>query len=169
MARLFRDRCRREGLLRVCLEIVPDLVITAWREHMETLRRDILHSIRTLAGNPGFSLMALATLALGIGANAAIFSVVKGVLLDPLPYRDPARLVELYEKRPKQGRVRNVVSAPDFVDWKKQASVFEDMAALSGGAYSLNAESGAELIRCAKVSANFLHMLGVTPQFGRDF
>jgi putative ABC transport system permease protein len=169
MARLFRDRCRREGLLRVCLEIVPDLVITAWREHMDTLRRDILYSLRALVRNPGFSLMALATLALGIGANTAIFSVVKGVLLEPLPYREPARLVELYEKRPRQGRVRNVVSAPDFVDWKKQATVFEDMAALSGAAFTLQGENGAELIRASSVSVNFLRMLGITPRYGRDF
>lgn len=169
MVRLFRDRCRREGLLRVCLEIVPDVFMTAWREHMDTLRRDILYSLRTLSANPGFSLMALATLALGIGANTAIFSVVKGVLLDPLPYRDPARLVELYEKRPKQGRLRNVVSAPDFLDWKREATVFEAMSALVGGAFSLESDTGAELIRSSNVTVNFFHLLGITPQFGRDF
>ncbi len=169
MARLLRDRIRREGLFRVWFEVVPDLIMTAWREHMDVLRRDLQYSLRNLIRNPGFAAMAIATLALGIGANTAIFSVVKGVLLDPMPYRDPARLVELYEKRPQQGRVRNVVSPPDFADWKKQNTVFEDMAALSGAAYNLTGQNGAELILATNVSASFFHLLGVQPQLGRDF
>ncbi len=169
MSRLLRDRIRREGAFRVWFEVIPDLIVTAWKEHMDILRRDILYGLRNLVRAPGFSAVAIATLALGIGANTAIFSVVKGVLLDPLPYRDSARLVELYEKRPEQGRVRNVVSPPDFYDWKKQNTVFEDMAALSGEAFNLTGSNGAELILGASVSPGFFRLLGVQPQLGRDF
>jgi putative ABC transport system permease protein len=169
MARLFRDRCVREGSLRVSMEVLSDLVLTVVREHMHTLWSDIQYSVRTLMRNPGFGLTALLTLALGIGANTAIFSVVKGVVLDPLPYRDPARLVQLYEKRPKQGRVRNVVSPPDFADWKSRNTVFESMAAMGGGAYSLAGPNGAELLRACTVSDGFLRLVGVSPLLGRDF
>src|SRR5437870_4926141 len=98
---------------------------------MDALRQDVIYALRTLAKNPGYTAVALLTLALVIGANTAIFSVVNGVLLKPLPYGEPYRLVELYEKRPQQGRVRGGVSAPDFVDWRRQNNVFEDMAALN--------------------------------------
>jgi len=169
MVRLFRDRCRREGAFQVCFEIVPDLLITAGREHMDTLFRDIIYSLRGLARNPGFALMTLATLALGIGANTAIFSVVKNVLLDPLPYREPGQLVELYEKRPKQGRIRNVVSVPDYLDWKDQSTVFEDMAAASGGSFNLAGPEGSEFVFATYATTNYFHVFGVTPQLGRDF
>src|SRR5687767_3182386 len=134
MSRLFRDRCRREGTLRVCYEALPDLILTAWREHMDTLQRDLRYSLRSITRNPGFTAVVLITLGLGIGANTAVFSVVKGVLLEPLPYKDSSQLVQLYEKRPAQGRVRNVVSAPDFADWKRESALFEDMAAITGAA-----------------------------------
>jgi putative ABC transport system permease protein len=169
MTRVFRDRCQREGALRVTFEAIPDLAITAWRQHMDTLRQDVLYTFRTLRKNPGFALVAFLTLALVIGANTTVFSVVNGVLLQPLPYGDPGRLVQLYEKRPRQGRVRNPVSAPDFVDWQKQNAVFEGMAALTGNAFTLGGDSGPELIRGGSVSPNFFQMLHVEPVLGRDF
>ena len=169
MARLFRERCRAEGRLRVWFEVLPDLVITAWREHMDTLRQDLFYTVRGLARSPGFAAVVFFTLALGIGANTAIFSVVKGVLLDPLPYRDPERLVQLYEKRPRQGRVRNVVSAPDFIDWKKQNTVFDEMSAVTGAAFTLPAQDGAQLIYGLRVTKEFFSVFGIQPVMGRNF
>jgi putative ABC transport system permease protein len=169
MTRLFRDRCRREGTLRVCYEALPDLAVTAWKEHMDTLQRDLKYTLRAISRNPGFAAVVLVTLALGIGANTAVFSVVKGVLLDPLPFKSPSQLVQLYEKRPKQGRVRNVVSAPDYADWKKQNAFFDDMAAMTGAAFPLQTTEGAQLILGARVTSNFFNMLGVTPALGRSF
>jgi len=169
MVRLFRDRCRREGWLRVALETIPDLLMTAAKEHMDTLLNDIRYSLRSMRKSLGFTATAVLTIALGIGANTAIFSVVKGVLLEPFPYRDPDRIVQLYEKRMHQGRVRNPVSAPDFADWQKQSTVFESMSALSGAAYSLTENGPAEFIRGGEVSVNFFGMLGVRPMLGRDF
>lgn len=169
MSRLFRDRTRHEGVLRVAFEVFPDLLLTAWKEHMDTLYRDLAYVFRGMARRPGFAAVVLITLAVGVGANTAVFSVVKGVLLDPLPYSQPDQLVQLYEKRPKQGRVRNSVSAPDFLDWKKQNTVFEDVAALSGWAFTLPAPEGAQFVDGARVTANFFTVLGVKPSLGRDF
>lgn len=136
---------------------------------MDTLRRDLTHSARALSRTPGFTAVVLVILALGIGATTAIFSVVKGVLLDPLPYKDPAQLVQLHEKRPRTGRVRNAVSVPDFVDWKQQSTAFADVAAVTGSAYTVSSEHGAELIQGAEVTSNFFHLLGIEPQIGRSF
>ncbi len=132
---------------------------------MDTLWKDICYSIRTLRKAPAFTVVAVVTLALGIGANTAVFSVVKGVLLEPLPYREPDQLVQLYEMRLQQGRVRrNVVSAPDYADWRKQNTVFESMAALTGRTFTLAGEGGPELIRAVAVSPNFFRCL----ESGRD-
>jgi predicted permease len=169
MSRLFNDRRRREGTLRVLYEALPDLLITAWREHMDALGQDVRHTMRSIAKNPGFATVVILTLALGIGANTAVFSVVKGVLLDPLPFHQPHQVVQLYEKRPQQGRIRNVVSAPDYFDWKQQTDVFEDMAAITGAAFPFTTPEGARLNIGARVTSNFFDMLGVEPTLGRSF
>lgn len=93
--------------------------------------QDVRFGLRTLSRNPGFTVVVVLTLALGIGANTAIFSYVDGVLMKPLPYPDPDRLVMLWEQRPDGGR--NGVSSLNFLDWKKQGKVFESIAAMTGG------------------------------------
>jgi putative ABC transport system permease protein len=142
MERLFRDRCRREGAVRVVLEAVPDLLITGWRQQMDALKRDLAHAFRMLANHRGFAAAAILSLAVGIGATTAMFSVVNQVLIEPLPYREPGRLVRVYEKRPKQGRVRNAVSGPDFLDWKAQNTAFESMALLEGNLFQIAGDGG---------------------------
>jgi putative ABC transport system permease protein len=169
MVRLARDRYQREGFLSVTAALIPDLVAIAWREHMDTLRQDVVYAFRTFAKNPGYALVAFVTLALVIGANTTIFSVVNAVVFQPLPYRDPDRLVQLWEKRPQQGRVRNVVSVPDFEDWSKQNTVFEGLSGSVGSAFTIEGLEGAELIRGASISPNTFRILGITPKLGRDF
>jgi putative ABC transport system permease protein len=169
MARLFRDRRRREGTLAVLFEAVPDLILTAWREQMETLRRDLVQAVRMLIKNRGFAAAAILSLAVGIGATTAIFSVVNQVLIEPLPYREPGRLVRVYEKRLKQGRVRNAVSGPDYLDWQAQNTVFESMACLDGTLFTIAGDPEPELVRGSTVSPGFFKMLGITPRLGRDF
>jgi putative ABC transport system permease protein len=134
---------------------------------METLLQDIRYALRTLRKAPGFTAVAVLTLALGIGANTAIFSIVDGVLLRPLPYRDPARLIALNETTPKVGTVS--VSYPDFQDWRAQSRSFSEMAAVYGVGFNLAGINQPENISGEAVSTNFLSLLGVRPFIGRDF
>src|SRR5918999_3608193 len=109
---------------------------------MQTLFQDLRYGLRMLTKNPGVSAIAVLTLALGIGANTAIFSVVSAVLLNPLPYKDPDRLVSIWENVPVQGRWR---AAPaNFFDWKKQNTVFEDVAAFGRSSLTLTGDGEPE-------------------------
>ena len=134
---------------------------------LETLAQDLRYGWRTLLKSPGFAAAALFTLALGIGANTAIFSVVYGVLLQPLPFRDAARLVLLHETTPKVGDVS--VSYPNFQDWRAQSRTFSEMAAVSNVAFNMTGGSQPENIGGLAVSPNFLSMAGVRPVIGRGF
>src|SRR5215467_2227348 len=99
---------------------------------MALFLQDLRYSVRTLARSPGFAIVALVTLALGIGANTAIFSFVDGVLLKPLPYKNAERIVRVLEKPPRGER--NGISTLNFLDWQKDNDVFDFMAAQTGGA-----------------------------------
>ena len=133
----------------------------------DTLRQDFRYGLRTLYRSPGFAAVAALTLALGVGANTAIFSVVYGVLLEPLPYKDAARLILLNETTPRVGVVS--VSYPNFLDWRAQSSQFSQMAAVHGARFNLAGVSQPENINGQAVSPNFLSLLGIRPFLGRDF
>src|SRR5688572_2840230 len=133
---------------------------------MTGLAQDLRHALRMLARAPGFAAITVLVIALGIGANTAIFSAVHSLLLRPLPFTASDRLVALYEKRPKQGRERNVVSAPDFIDWRAQSRSFERMAAWLGWTFTLRGDQP-EVVRGALVSGDFFAVLGVRPALGR--
>jgi putative ABC transport system permease protein len=135
-----------------------------WRV-MADLLRDMRYAVRQLAKTPGFTIVAVLTLALGIGATSAIFSVVNGVLLQPLPYPDPDGLVRVYEVVPQHGRFS--VAPANFLDWRKQTSVFEHMAAYTPGTATLAGSEGPERVLNAAVSWNMFELLGVGPVFGR--
>jgi putative ABC transport system permease protein len=134
---------------------------------VETVAQDLRYGWRTLLKSPGFAAAALFTLALGIGANTAIFSVVYGVLLQPLPFRDAARLVLLHETTPKVGDVS--VSYPNFQDWRAQSHTFSEMAAVSNVGFNMAGASQPENIGGLAVSPNFLSMAGIRPVIGRGF
>src|SRR5712691_11617673 len=120
---------------------------------METLLKDLRFGIRMMARSPGFTLVALITIALGIGANTAIFSVVNTVLLRPLPYADPDRLVVLWEK---QGRIDQASpSLPDFVDWRQRNQSFEQMAIARRDNVNLTGAGEPERLIARMVTANF--------------
>ena len=129
---------------------------------------DLRYGIRTLLKNLGFTVIAVVTLALGIGANTAIFSVLDAVLFKPLPYKDPDRLVMVWEKL--QGG-HNSVSAANFMDWNSQNHVFENMAAGVMGAenFLLSSLDPPEQVFTARFSANYLDLLGVKVALGRNF
>jgi putative ABC transport system permease protein len=134
---------------------------------LQQLLEDIRFGLRLLRKNPGFTAVAVLTLALGIGANAAVFSVVYAVLLRPLPYKDPSRLVVLHENTPKIGDVS--VSFPNFIDWRNASHTFSQMAAVESVDFNLAGITQPENISGDAVSPNFLSMMGVRPFLGRDF
>jgi putative ABC transport system permease protein len=135
---------------------------------MGTLLQDLRYGVRMLLKNPGFALVAVIALALGIGANAAIFSVVNAVLLRSLPFDDPDRLIVLRENKPPQFPEFSVAPG-NFLDWQKQNTVFEKLAAIRGFSYNLVDTGEPERLRGARVSAGLFEMLGVKPSQGRTF
>ena len=139
---------------------------------METLLSDIRYGLRLLRKSPGFLFVAVLTLALGIGANTTIFSVMNATLFKPLPYPDPERLVALWESGIHDPSDRGIVSWPNFEDWKRQNHVFERMAMFGSGGngYDL-AERGQEPEQAegVRVSSDFFPVLGVLPFMGRNF
>jgi putative ABC transport system permease protein len=164
---------RKEALRRVRIEFGGmDEVKEGCRDAhgtqlVESLLQDVRYGLRTLWKSPGFTSIALLTLALGIGANTAIFSVVYAVLLSPLPYKDPSRLVVLNETTPMVGTVS--VSYLNFLDWRAQSHAFSQMAAVCGVGFNLAGISQPESIGGEAVSPNYLSILGVHPFLGRDF
>jgi putative ABC transport system permease protein len=136
---------------------------------LDSLRRDIGFGVRLLARQPSFTIVALAALALGIGANTAIFSVVDAVLWRPLPYADADRIMSLAEQRPREGRLYGAVSPADFFDWRGDATSFAAMAAFMEGATNLTGTGEPERIRTLRVSPGFLDALGLPPAMGRNF
>ena len=138
---------------------------------MRGLSQDWRYACRMLVRDPWFTALVVITLALGIGANGAIFSVVHAVLLRDLPYASPADLVMVWESRPREGKYDNVVSPADFLDWRARQQVFDGIAAQWATRQTLTTggTAEAEQIGVANVSASFFGVLGVTPALGRDF
>lgn len=135
---------------------------------LESIGKDITFALRQLRRSPGFTTVALLTLALGIGANTAIFSVVNGVLLNPLPFHDPARLMMLDEKW--MPRFPHFEATPrDFLAWREQSRSFDQLGAFVTTAFNLSEGDGAEHISGARVTANLPEVLGVEPILGRSF
>ena len=134
---------------------------------MQTLWQDLRYGARMLLKNPGFTLIAVLTLALGIGANTAIFSVVNAVLLRALPYPQPERLVVLTEKT-REGQ-RMGVAYPNFQDWRERAQSFTEMAGFRGALLNLTGVDKPVRLQGRAVSWNFFRMLGMQPQLGRMF
>ncbi len=134
---------------------------------METIIQDLKFAARTLLRRPGFAAVAVITMALGIGANTAIFSVVNGVLLKPLPYSNPDRLMVLAETSKEVPET--AVSYPDYLDWRAQSTVFEDIAVRMPAGFVFTGDGEPERIIGRWVSASFFPTLGVQPQIGRAF
>jgi predicted permease len=135
---------------------------------VDALRQDLLYTVRTLRANPGFALTAILTLALGIGATSAIFSAVNAVLLRPLPFSDPNRLVMIYGVGGNDDRHESV-SYPTFVDWRDQSHSFESMAAFANATLTIAVNGSTELVRGKRVTSSMFHVLGVQPAVGRAF
>ncbi|MGA8677590.1 MAG: ABC transporter permease [Candidatus Acidiferrales bacterium] len=138
----------------------------------ETLMQDLRYGMRMMLRAPGFTAMAVTVLALGIGANTAIFSVVNAVLLRPLPFDQPDRLVQLWHTPPQAtfpGVKEFPVSPANFIDWREQSRAFEGMAAYGFGRYTLTGSGEPEAIRVCASTNGFFPILHVRPLLGRDF
>src|SRR5215471_3384667 len=134
---------------------------------METVWQDLRYSVRILTKSPGFTTIAVLTLALGIGANTALFSVINGVLLTPLPYRNPERLVAVAEKFPPFPEAS--IAYPNFLDWVRMNHTFEALAAYRHIDFNLTGTGEAQRLNAVQVSASFFPLLGAKPVIGRNF
>src|SRR5215212_7561670 len=130
---------------------------------MRTLLQDMRYGFRMLLKRPGFTVVAVLALALGIGANTAIFSVVNAVLLRPLPFAEPERLVMVWGSAPQLGYDLLPATAPETVDWREQNQVFEHVAAFKSWAWTMAGTDGPEQLWGARVSASLFPALGVKP------
>jgi putative ABC transport system permease protein len=182
-------RQRRSSVARLWLQAIADALVhgggdrfkpgdrwraarreaSRWRWWVQAFQQDIKHAFRVLVRQPGVTIVAILTLALGIGANSAIFSAVNAVLLRPLPYDDPDRLVTLWEKRPAEGVMDMVVSPADFADWSKMATSFESMAAMSVVPADLTGVGEPVRLFVGAVTTQFFDVLRVNPMLGRGF
>jgi putative ABC transport system permease protein len=195
MQRMFEQhagaaRASGESLARLWLEAIADAVrhgmaeraddlfdraralargLTHWRLWMRTLRHDVRHAVRLSVRQPGVTVLVVLTLALGIGANTAIFSTVDAVLLRPLPYDEPDRLVMVWEKRAAEGVFDNVVAPADYVDWARMNTVFESIAALTSISADLTGSGEPVRLAAGAVTTRFFDVLRVRPQLGRTF
>src|SRR4030095_8697332 len=136
---------------------------------MANLIQDLRSGWRALGARPGYTIVAVFALALGIGANTTIFSVVNAVLLKPLPYRDADRLVWIWERNPGNNIERESTSLPNFIDWQKQNRSFEQLTAWARTQATLTGTGEPEQITGVATMANYFATLGVTPSIGRTF
>ena len=148
---------------------LPHAVWLRWdRWRIEMIWQDLKHAVRTLRSKPAFTAVTLATLALGIGGNAAIFGVVHAVLLRPLPFPEPERLVQVFKTTVQQpDRIGGSATPPDFTDWRRDNQVFTELSAHVEGSYALTGTGGAEQVPGAEVTGGFFPLLGTPAYAGR--
>jgi putative ABC transport system permease protein len=139
---------------------------TRW---IEDLTRDVRHGFRSLGRAPAFAAAALATIGLAVGGTTAVFSVVRGVLLRPLPFAEPDRLVTVWMNNPPQGIDEDIASYPNFADWREQIGALEHVVGVRGVNVNLTGAGDPEELRGAQVTRGFFEMLGIPPALGRGF
>ena len=159
----------RKGLAEFWFGVAADALVRAPGEHMRMTWHDLRYAARALRGSPMFTLVAIATLALGIGANTAIFSVVHAVALQALPYDHSERLVRLWEKNDKLRIPRFSVSVPNYLSWRERVHAFEDLAAWRTTSVTLTTGGDPQRLTNLEASSTLLLMLGVRPIAGRTF
>jgi putative ABC transport system permease protein len=174
MSATFRDQ-RRDVLaqgdlmaaLRLWWDTIRGILTTAPREHLDVLQGDVRYALRNLRRNPGFTIIAVLALAVGIGANTAVFSIVNGVLLQALPYKDPHALVTIFEKLPSAPVDHFDFSAPDFEIVREAARSYSGMFAYRNSTFELSGIGESERVIGTRVSPEMFDVLGVWPALGR--
>src|SRR5258707_4390773 len=134
---------------------------------MDLLLRDLKFSVRSLLKRPALTIIAGVTLAVGIGANSAIFSTINSPLLKPLPFPDPERIVALWDKVPSRGVERNEVAVANYLDWNAQNKSFEQLGMYRWWSTNLTGSDSPERVQGFMVTPNFLEIVGVEPVLGR--
>jgi len=173
MEEVFREQrlqaaSTKTGLLRLWWETISGVFRTAPAEHLSILGQDTRYALRTLRKNPGYAMVAVFTLALGIGASSAIVSVVAAVLLRPLPYQDDAQLVVLHQSASKATQNEVLFSVPEIQDYRAQTSAFSSLVEYHSMRFTLYSRDEAARVRAGVVSPGFFGMFGVKPILGRD-
>ncbi len=160
----------RHGVAERCAPVTERFrLFRRWRWWMSALLQDLRYGVRCLVRQPAVTLIAVLTLALGIGANTALFSAVDAVLLRPLPYPDPDRIVMVWEKRPAEGVMDNIVAPADYLDWARLNTVFASMAAHMTVTADLTGQGEPVRVFSGRVSPAFFDVFGVKPALGRSF
>jgi putative ABC transport system permease protein len=136
---------------------------------MSSFTADLRYALRLLRQSPGFTFVAICALALGMGANTAIFSTLSAVILRPLPYDDPERVVMVFEDATSIGFAHNTPAPANFFDWRDQNHSFVDMAATRGRTRAVTGDGAAEQLAGFATTSNFFSILGVHPIIGRTF
>src|SRR5690349_5545365 len=144
------------------------ILLNAPKEHIEMLFDDLRYALRTFARGPWFTFVAVATLALGMGVNSALFSVVKSVILEDLPYERPNQLVRVWIRNPKQGIDRDISNWPRLEDWRR-AHCFQGVAGFTGARLIYTGDSEPLQLHGASVTVDFFHVMGIRTLLGRDF
>lgn len=157
----YRDECRSIAEQRIVRERRGEIMGNVWQ--------DVRFALRGLRRSPAFTSVAVLTLALGIGATTAVFTVIKNVIFDPLPFEDPDRLVMVFEQNQSQNIARDMPSPPNYSDWLAQNRTFEDIAAMSDDAVTLSGVDQPTVVQIALVTPNTFSVLGVDAQRGRTF
>ncbi|MEQ9399651.1 MAG: ABC transporter permease [Longimicrobiales bacterium] len=153
-----------------CRAIAADRIVRERRgEIMGMMMQDVRFALRSFRRNPAFAFVAVLTLALGIGATTAVFTVAKNVVFDPLPFDDPDELVMVWEQNLSQNIARDNPSPPNYADWRRQNRSFVDLAAMQDGSMTLSDVDQPEVVQVAFLSPNTFDVLGVRPQRGRAF
>ena len=166
-ARRRRDASGPLAAAALWIAIAFEVLFNAVAVHWDILRQDLRYTVRTLARSPGFALTAILVLALGVGANTAAFSVTDFVLIRPLPFPEPERLVKLWEKLPGYSKME--LSPANYVDWKHTSKSFEGMGAFWENSVNLVGQGDPERIEGAAITADLLPLLRVQPAMGRLF
>src|SRR5256885_12594692 len=157
--------CTKSGNSPFC----DSVILTERSAFMATLLQDVRYGLRMLVRKPTFTIVAVLTLALGVGANTAIFSIVNAVLLRSLPFPEPDRLVRIYFNNPGVGLRGVRFSVPELDDLRTQTDVFEDVSVIVFGPTNLTGAKQPEHLEMMEVSPNYFSMLGATPEIGRLF
>ena len=159
----------RRGVAEFWGGVAADVLLRAPGEHMRIMLHDLRYAARTLRRSPMYTIVAIATLALGIGANTAIFSVVHAVALQTFPYRDAGRLVRLWEKNDKLNIPRFSASVPNYYSWRERTHAFEDLGAWRGNSATLTTGGEPQRVSRQETTANLLPLFGISPLAGRAF